>query len=189
MLPSNAALLIVDFQKAIDDPSWMSNGPRNNPDAEATIARLLAAWRASDRPIIHIRHDSTEPNSAYRPGQPGHDFKAEAVPIADEAVIPKKVNSAFIGTDLELQLQAPVVESADPQSAGIGSEVVLRFGDDAETETFVIGRVEQGGSGIEIITPTSPLGAVLLGARPGDEVSYRAANGKTLTVTLVAVQA
>lgn len=106
MLPSNAALLIVDFQKAIDDPSWMSNGPRNNPDAEATIARLLAAWRASDRPIIHIRHDSTEPNSAYRPGQPGHDFKAEAVPIADEAVIPKKVNSAFIGTDLELQLHA-----------------------------------------------------------------------------------
>ncbi len=91
--------------------------------------------------------------------------------------------------DLELQLQAPVVESADPQSAGIGSEVVLRFGTDAETETFVIGRVEQGGSGIEIITPASPLGSVLLGARPGDEVSYRAANGKTLSVTLVAVQA
>src|SRR5437763_65136 len=97
------ALLIIDLQRAIDDPSW---GERNNPQAEANVARLLAAWRARALPVYHVRHDSTEPRSTYRPGQPGNEFKPEVTPIPGEIVIPKKVNSAFIGTDLELQLRA-----------------------------------------------------------------------------------
>lgn len=40
MLPLNAALLINDLRKAIDNPLWMSNGLRNNPGAEATIAQI-----------------------------------------------------------------------------------------------------------------------------------------------------
>jgi len=59
-----ATLVIVDVQLAIDDPRW---GPRNNPDAEDKIRALLAAWRARDLPIIHVRHDSTDADSAYRP--------------------------------------------------------------------------------------------------------------------------
>jgi nicotinamidase-related amidase len=101
-LPSDATLLVIDLQKAIDHPSW---GHRNNPMAEANVARLLAAWRRTGRPIIHIRHDSTEPNSTYRPGQPGHAFKPEAQPLPGELVIGKRVNSAFIGTDLERRLR------------------------------------------------------------------------------------
>lgn len=96
------ALVVIDFQKAIDDPSW---GRRNNPMAEANIARLLASWRASSRPVYHIKHNSTEPASTYRPGQPGNDFKPEAEPLPGEAVIEKTVNSAFIGTDFESRLR------------------------------------------------------------------------------------
>jgi hypothetical protein len=33
-------LIVIDQQKAKRHPRW---GPRNNPDAEANIARLLAA--------------------------------------------------------------------------------------------------------------------------------------------------
>ncbi|HTS61456.1 MAG TPA: hypothetical protein VMH28_05505 [Candidatus Acidoferrales bacterium] len=66
VLPPETALLVIDVQKAIDHPSW---GERNNPDAERNIAALLAAWRTARRPIYHIRHDSIEPNSTYRPGQ------------------------------------------------------------------------------------------------------------------------
>ena len=102
-LPANAALLVIDLQKAIDHPSW---GERNNPDAEASVAAMLAAWRASGRPIYHIRHDSTEPASHYRPGQPGNDFKPESRPLDGETVIVKRTNSAFIGTDLEGRLRA-----------------------------------------------------------------------------------
>src|SRR5690349_11124892 len=97
-LPRSAALVLIDLQKAIDHPSW---GERNNPGAEKNVAALLAAWRATERPIYHIRHDSTEPASHYRPGQPGNEFKPEAQPLAGEAVIAKRTNSAFIGTDLE----------------------------------------------------------------------------------------
>src|SRR6266404_3985664 len=63
-LPATAALLIIDLQKAIDAPYW---GPRNNPDCERNVAALLERWRATRRPIYHIKHDSTEPQSAYRP--------------------------------------------------------------------------------------------------------------------------
>jgi nicotinamidase-related amidase len=102
-LPPETALLVVDVQNAIDHPSW---GHRNNLGAEQNIAALLHAWRTSGRPIFHIRHDSTEPASHYRPGQPGHDFKPAAQPADGEAVIAKQTNSAFIGTDLESRLRA-----------------------------------------------------------------------------------
>jgi len=102
-LPPETALLVIDVQRAIDHPSW---GERNNPDAESNIAALLAAWRAARRPVYHVRHDSTEPTSTYRPGQPGHDFKPEAQPLAGETVIAKQTNSAFIGTNLESRLRA-----------------------------------------------------------------------------------
>src|ERR1035438_8400611 len=88
-LPHPAALLVIDVQRAIDHPSW---GERNNPRAEANIAALLAAWRSAGRPIYHVRHDSTEPHSHYRPGQAGHEFKVEAMPLAGEAVIAKQTH-------------------------------------------------------------------------------------------------
>jgi nicotinamidase-related amidase len=100
------AFILIDLQKAIDDPHWRRYGGRNNPQAEQNIARLLAAWRARNWPIYHVRHDSQFPNSTYRPGQPGHEFKPEAAPLDGEAVIPKTVNSAFIGTGLEARLKA-----------------------------------------------------------------------------------
>jgi nicotinamidase-related amidase len=100
-LSPNAALLLIDLQKAVDDPSW---GVRNNPDAEARVGRLLACWRAAGRPIIHVRHVSREPGSTYRPGQPGVEFKPEAAPRAGEDVVTKHRPGAFAGTDLESML-------------------------------------------------------------------------------------
>jgi nicotinamidase-related amidase len=102
-LPPETALLIIDVQVAIDHPSW---GQRNNLEAERHIAALLKAWRESHRPIYHVRHDSVEPASHYRPGQPGNEFKLEACPEPGEPVIAKQTNSAFIGTDLERRLRS-----------------------------------------------------------------------------------
>src|SRR5437868_1275829 len=101
-LPLEAALILIDLQNAIDDPGW---GQRNNPEAEQHVASLLRVWRATHRRVYHIRHDSKETASPYRPGQPGNDFKPEAQPIAGEIIIPKTTNSAFIGTDLEPMLR------------------------------------------------------------------------------------
>lgn len=101
--PFGAVLLLIDLQQAIDHPSW---GTRNNPGAEANVARLLAHWRAQGWPVWHVRHDSTLPHSTYRPNQPGHAFKPEAVPEPGEPIIAKQTNSAFIGTDLDAMLLA-----------------------------------------------------------------------------------
>lgn len=100
-LVPNTALIVIDMQKAIDDPSW---GTRNHPDAESKGAEILAAWRAAGRPIYHVRHDSLHPNSTYKPGQALHEFKPEFVPQPDEPVVPKHTGSAFVGTDLEDKL-------------------------------------------------------------------------------------
>jgi nicotinamidase-related amidase len=96
-------LILIDQQKAMEHPKW---GPGNNPDAERKIARLLAAWRERGWPIIHVKHDSTHPESPFRPGQEGNEFKPLTAPRPGETVIAKKVHSAFIGTDLTQRLEA-----------------------------------------------------------------------------------
>ncbi len=97
-MTSPPALLVIDVQQGLDDPS---HGARNNPGAEANIARLLAEWRARSLPVVHVRHDSTEPGSLLRPEQPGNAIKPEASPLQTEPLFAKTVNSAFIGTGLE----------------------------------------------------------------------------------------
>lgn len=107
IIPSDSALLIIDVQQGFDDPKW---GPRNNPDAEANIARLIGLWRSEKRPVIHIQHCSTEPLSPLRPELPGCQFKPEATPIEGEPVFKKSVHSAFIGTGLESYLRDRGIE-------------------------------------------------------------------------------
>jgi nicotinamidase-related amidase len=102
------ALLVIDVQKGLDDPSW---GRRNNPNAESNIALLLSEWRKHEFPIVHIRHCSVGPNSPLRPELPGSDFKEEARPLPEEKQFSKSVNSAFIGTDLESYLREQDISS------------------------------------------------------------------------------
>ena len=104
----NTALLVIDVQKGLDDPSL---GKRNNPAAESNIALLLSEWRKHERPIIHIQHCSIEPNSPLRPELPGHAFKEETQPLPGEKQFSKSANSAFIGTGLEKYLQERDISS------------------------------------------------------------------------------
>ncbi|SMH34245.1 cysteine hydrolase family protein [Mesorhizobium australicum] len=133
---STPALLVIDVQNAIDDPVW---GRRGQPEMEDRIADLLEAWRARRLPVIHIRHDSTNLSSPYRPGTAGNDFKAEVAPLPGEPVVDKRTNSAFIGTDLvdvldELDVRRLVmtgvllensVEATARMAGNLGFEVVI----------------------------------------------------------------
>ena len=102
-IPERAALLLIDIQQGFDDQAYW--GPRNNPDAERNAARLLTAWRAAGLPVVHIQHQSIEPNSPLRPDRPGVAIQEAVRPLPDEPVFPKSVNSAFIGTGLEDHLR------------------------------------------------------------------------------------
>lgn len=101
-LGSKAALLVVDMQAGFDDPAW---GARNNPLLEQNVGALLAAWRWSGAPVIHVHHDSPSPSGRLRRGTPGNLPKREAMPIENEWVYRKSVNSAFIGTTLQVDLR------------------------------------------------------------------------------------
>lgn len=104
-LPKETALIIIDVQNAIDHPEWSKYGQRNNSNAEDNMSLLLSKWRRSGRKIIHVKHESKEANSTYRPGYIGCQFKECVSPIEGELIITKYVNSAFIGTNLETILR------------------------------------------------------------------------------------
>lgn len=80
------------------------------------------------------------------------------------------------------------VVGQDPPDDGVaepGMVLTVRFADTGETETFLlgVGGVEYGD--LEVYTVTSPLGAALVGARPGDQRDYQVPSGATMSVTLV----
>jgi nicotinamidase-related amidase len=102
-VPLDTVLLVIDVQQAIEHPCW---GARNNPGADDRIAALVGAWRECSMPIVHVRHDSTEPESPYRPGQALHAFKPCAAPLAGEMVFGKRTGSAFVQTGLDEHLTA-----------------------------------------------------------------------------------
>lgn len=91
------ALVVVDVQRAFDDLDyWSPTGHRDNPDCEEHVAALIARWRERGRPLVYVRHDSTEPGSPLAPGAPGNAFK-DVVRGEPDLLVTKDVNSAFYG--------------------------------------------------------------------------------------------
>ena len=103
-LPPDAALVVVDVQVGFDDPWW---GPRNNPACDENIAALVSGFSGTGRPVVFVRHDSVEPGSPLRPGNPGNALKAYLADRRPDLTVVKSVNSSFHGTpDLEAWLRA-----------------------------------------------------------------------------------
>ena len=100
-LHQQSALVLIDMQRCM---GVSTRPPRNNPQAEDNIARLLAAWRTTERPVIHVRHLSIEPESGFWPGQPGAAFQERFCPKPREHVVDKHVTDAFAGSGLERYL-------------------------------------------------------------------------------------
>jgi nicotinamidase-related amidase len=98
----HAVLLPIDMQRAFDGAPW----PRRwNASVDANGLALIRRWRETGRPIIHIRHDSVVEGSSLAPGSEGNRFREGFEPREGEQMVTKSVNSAFIGTDLDLRLR------------------------------------------------------------------------------------
>jgi len=101
-MEGNKALIMIDVQKGFDDKKW---GERNNPDAEVNMKKVLDACREHHWEIIHIQHVSDNFKSVFYYGGEGFQIKQMVAPLQQEKIITKRVNSAFIGTDLDEYLQ------------------------------------------------------------------------------------
>lgn len=84
---------------------------------------------------------------------------------------------------------AEVIEGGEEGVISVGSIVTIVYeGDDDDmAERYLLDSVEQRGDGIDVISPASPLGEALVGAKAGDVVAYAAPNGQ-LRVTVKQVE-
>jgi transcription elongation factor GreA len=80
-------------------------------------------------------------------------------------------------------------ESGDG-SVSAGSVVVLRYEGDAEDDVqrYFVGSIEERRGDMAVVSPSAPLGKVLLGKRAGEAVEYEAPGG-SLKVMIVEVEA
>ncbi|MFB9742024.1 transcription elongation factor GreA [Pseudonocardia sulfidoxydans] len=72
--------------------------------------------------------------------------------------------------------------------ASPGTVLTVRYDDD-DTEKVLLGSREEGSHGdLQVISPNSPLGAALLGAKIGETREYSLPDGGTMKVTLAGVE-
>jgi transcription elongation factor GreA len=74
-----------------------------------------------------------------------------------------------------------------PEDNGIvepGMKVTYKFAGDADENTFLLGNKALEDGTIDVFSPESPLGSAILGAKVGDQVSYTAPSGKSMTVEI-----
>lgn len=83
---------------------------------------------------------------------------------------------------------AEIVAPAPAGEVGLGTIVTIVYDgdDDDAAERYLIGHMEEqtGDSSVSVMSPSSPLGAALIGAKKGTTVSYKAPNG-TLKVRVI----
>ncbi|HEY3714123.1 MAG TPA: GreA/GreB family elongation factor [Jatrophihabitantaceae bacterium] len=122
--------------------------------------------------------------------------RTEAIPagggdVADRATnVDSLVRLAVLDERIALveeELAAAQQPSTRPDQDGatLGDVVTLDFGDGPES--FLLGSVDEAGDSIDVVTPNSPLGQALRGARAGSTVSYTARPNRTLQATVIAV--
>jgi nicotinamidase-related amidase len=94
------ALIVIDVQRGFEHPDL---GPRDNPQAEANIAALIAAWRTRGEPIVVVQHDWQ--GGPLERGTPGFELK-DVVDVEPDLSIVKTVHSSFHGdADLDAWLR------------------------------------------------------------------------------------
>ena len=80
-----------------------------------------------------------------------------------------------------------LLENAEIVEASVVYTIVYAGDADDAAERYLIGNMEEVVDDADVISRTSPLGAALEGAGPGDTISYDAPNG-SLTVTVLKVE-
>jgi transcription elongation GreA/GreB family factor len=111
---------------------------------------------------------------------------AEEGDTGENATAIQRARQARIQQIHDLLINAIVGE--DPPDDGIaepGMVVTVRYDDTDETESFLLGLRGAEHGDIEVYSIQSPLGAAILGARPGEQRTFKLPSGTDLSVTMV----
>ena len=75
-------------------------------------------------------------------------------------------------------------------NAALGTVITIAFdGDEDDTEKFLLGSREIAGTtDLTVYSPESALGEAIVGAAPGDTVTYQAPNGRGISVKVLGVE-
>ena len=85
----------------------------------------------------------------------------------------------------EMLRRAEVGTAADDGTVSPGMKVSYRFVGDTDVEALLLGHREIENDDLLVVSPQSPLGSAILGARKGDTVTFTAPNGKSLEVEII----
>lgn len=85
-------------------------------------------------------------------------------------------------------LDAEIVEDVSGELVSAGCVVGISYEGDDEVEIYLYGSIEERRDGLTVMSPGSPLGEALMGAKVGDTVSYEAPGGR-LSVTVISIEA
>ena len=82
---------------------------------------------------------------------------------------------------------AVIVEGAAGDVVAPGCVVEIRYEGDDDTQTYLVGSIEERHDTYDVLTVNSPVGQALLGAEPGSTVTYQGPR-RELSVTVVSVR-
>ena len=77
-----------------------------------------------------------------------------------------------------------IVEGGGGEIVEAGVLVEVRVAGDEETQTYLIGSIEERSDAFEVLSTSSPLGQELVGKRVGEKASYETPKGATIEVTV-----
>lgn len=101
----NSALLIIDVQN-----DYFPGGKMTLVNANAAgekAQKLLAAYRANNRPVVHIQHIATQPGATFfLPNTVGAKISSYVTPNPGEKVVTKHYPNSFRETDLLQHLKS-----------------------------------------------------------------------------------
>jgi nicotinamidase-related amidase len=105
-----SALLVIDAQQEYFAPIGKLVLP-DGPAAVERIAAMLAWARAAGLPVVHVTHESGQPNpTTFVPGSPALEIHPAARPTPGEPIVTKRLPGSFTNTGLEEDLRRRGVE-------------------------------------------------------------------------------
>lgn len=81
-----------------------------------------------------------------------------------------------------------IVEAGDGDVVEAGVLVEVRVAGDDETQTYLIGSIEERHDRYDVLSTSAPMGQAILGQRTGATVSYETPRGQALEVEIVGIR-